>query len=307
MSNRQKYLRMLDKLQYLSDRVVNDPNMQNLLLAFILINSTMIGVGTFDFVTGSEKIEKIFESTDTLFLVIFSIEMLLHFTYLGFHLFSEAWLVFDFVVIAISWLSVPITIARAMKVLRVLRLITHMKVLKQLLTAMMKAVPKLVTIISVLMIIFYAYAVMCTELFKSMYEDGKIDQDYFTRLDKTLFTLFTIMTMDGWSNVAWQVMEVYPWAGLLFISFIIITSFITVNLLIGVVVGAVRNVQDEDGREFQSFFSFASQEDSAEAKQLRISMKASISSQQEKIDKILDILESKFVLKNDNVTKVERQ
>merc|ERR1740139_1890433 len=187
--------------------------MQNLLLALIIINSIMIGVGTFDFVENSVKIALIFESIDFLFLVVFSIELLLHFTYLGFGIFSEAWLVFDFIVIAISWLCVTMTVVRAMRVLRVLRLITHMKVMKQLLSAMMKAVPKLITIISV-------------------HKDGDLDQDYFTRLDKTLFTLFTIMTMDGWSTVAWQLMEIYPWSGLLFISFIIITSFIALNILI---------------------------------------------------------------------------
>jgi len=300
IDGRRKYLRMIDKLQYMSDRVVNDPNTQNLLLALIIINSIMIGVGTFDFVENSEQIALIFESIDFLFLVVFSIELLLHFTYLGFGIFSEAWLVFDFIVIAISWLCVTMTVVRAMRVLRVLRLITHMKVMKQLLSAMMKAVPKLITIISVLFIIFYVYAVMCTELFKSAYKNGDLDQDYFTRLDKTLFTLFTIMTMDGWSTVAWQLMEIYPWSGLLFISFIIITSFIALNILIGVVVGSVRNVQEEEAKGIQNFFSFASQQESHDIKQMRFEIKASINSQQQQIDKLLDILERKFVLKIDD-------
>jgi voltage-gated sodium channel len=69
--------------------------------------------------------------------------------------------------------------------------------------------------------------------------------DYFGRLDRTAFTLFQIMTLDGWSDICKQVMQVHPWSCLLFISFIISTSFFFTALIIAVVGEAFHAVREE--------------------------------------------------------------
>jgi hypothetical protein len=77
-----------------------------------------------------------------------------------------------------------------------------------------------------LFLVSYIFAVMFTQLFKNLYAEGLTSEDYFSRMDYTFFTLFQIMTLDSWADIAREVMAVYSWAWLPFISFVIITGFI---------------------------------------------------------------------------------
>jgi len=48
-----------------------------------------------------------------------------------------------------------------------------------------------------MLLVFYIFGVMFTQLFQSSYEDGVTDVDYFSSLDRTFFTLFQLMTLDS--------------------------------------------------------------------------------------------------------------
>ncbi|MEV4552345.1 ion transporter [Nonomuraea wenchangensis] len=61
----------------------------------------------------------------------------------------------------------------------------------------------------------------------------------FDELPRSLFTLFQIMTGDDWGNVAQDVMEHKPWAWLFFIAYILMSTFVALNLFIAVVVNAM--------------------------------------------------------------------
>jgi voltage-gated sodium channel len=63
----------------------------------------------------------------------------------------------------------------------------------------------------------------------------------FGTLGASLFTLFTIMTLEGWvDGVARPIMEKHPYAWLFFIPFIIGTTFTILNLFIGIIVNAMQ-------------------------------------------------------------------
>lgn len=87
-----------------------------------------------------------------------------------------------------------------------------------------------------LLLIFYIFAVMFTQLFK---EIETTDYPYFSQMGATLFTLFQMMTLDNWASIARQVMAVYPWAWAVFVPFVIISGFIIVNLIIAVICDAI--------------------------------------------------------------------
>jgi voltage-gated sodium channel len=64
----------------------------------------------------------------------------------------------------------------------------------------------------------------------------------FGTLPASLFTLFTIMTLEGWvDGVVKPIMEKYPYAWLFFIPFIIGTTFTILNLFIGIIVNAMQS------------------------------------------------------------------
>jgi hypothetical protein len=105
-----------------------------------------------------------------------------------------------------------------------------------------------------LFLVSYIFAVMFTQLFKDMYEKGQTEQDYFSRMDGTFFTLFQIMTLDSWSDIAREVMAVHRWAWLPFIAFVIITGFIVVNLIIAVICDAISALNDDEKAKLEGQF-----------------------------------------------------
>jgi voltage-gated sodium channel len=68
----------------------------------------------------------------------------------------------------------------------------------------------------------------------------------FGSLASSLFTLFTVMTLEGWvDGVVKPIMEKHPYAWAFFIPFIIVTTFMVLNLFIGVVVNAMQSAASQ--------------------------------------------------------------
>jgi voltage-gated sodium channel len=70
--------------------------------------------------------------------------------------------------------------------------------------------------------------------------------EYFGRMDRTLFTLFQIMTLDNWAEITRDLMVEYPWAWLPIIVYVIITAFVVVNLVIAVICDAVAALHEDE-------------------------------------------------------------
>lgn len=119
-------------LREISGFVVNHPHTQLFVVLLIACNALMMGLATFDFVKESESIQNAFATTDTVFLVLFTIELVLQFVYHGWRLLKDAWLVFDLVIVVTSWVLDEWQIIRALRIFRALRLITRIKVMQNL-------------------------------------------------------------------------------------------------------------------------------------------------------------------------------
>ena len=240
-----KTLRGIKKFRLVMGRIVNDDRVQLLIVLMISVNAIMMGLATFDFVAKNPQVDAAFEKTDTAFLIIFTVELCMQFIYHGFRLFLDGWLVFDFIIILLSWAFASAQIIRAFRIFRALRLITRVEVMRNLVTALFSVMPRMAAIGLLLFLIFYIFAVMFTSLFKTLYRQDLTEWDYFGRLDATFFTLFQIMTLDEWSSVAREVMLTYAWAWAPFVAFVIISGFVVVNLIIAVICDAIAALHDE--------------------------------------------------------------
>jgi len=229
-------------------RIVNDTRFQVVMIALIVINSILMGIATFDFVTEDPKVNKMFDTLDLLFLIAFTIELSIYFACYGVGLFADAWMTFDFTVILFSWVffGSPFQVIRAFRIVRAFRLITRIKELKQLVEALLSVIPRMFAIGTLLLLVLYVYAVMFTQLFKELYEEGFTSADYFSRMDKTMFTLFRIMTLDSWADITLEVMQKYKWAWIPFMTFVGMSSFIVINLIIAVICDAVSSIQTNE-------------------------------------------------------------
>jgi hypothetical protein len=266
---------IINQFRFNCGMLVNNGRVQFFIIVLICINAIMMGIGTYSFVKDNEHLDNIFEMVDLVFLIIFSVELGLQTLYHGWRLILDGWLVFDMIIIITSWTFSSVQIIRAFRIFRALRLVTRIKVMKNLiigtlhyvrcfgiskilkengiltytfllLPALFGVVPRMAAIGLMLALIFYIFAVMFTQLFKDLYENGDTDYNYFSGIDWTLFTLFQMMTLDNWATIARQVMAVHSWAWFPFITFVIISGFIVVNLIIAVICDAISNLHSDD-------------------------------------------------------------
>jgi Ion transport protein len=172
-------------------RIVEDHRVQTGIIALVLINSVLAGLGTFDFVTDDRNVEQAFKLADQVFLVVFTVEIGLQAVYRCFSLFLDPFLVFDVVIILVSWSVEGLTVARAFRVFRALRLLTRLESLRQIMIALGDVMPRLYTIAMLLVLVFYIYSILFVELFR----DITLDEDYFTSLPASFFTCIQLMTL----------------------------------------------------------------------------------------------------------------
>jgi Ion transport protein len=215
-------------------RIVNHENVQITIIMLILINAIMMGMSTMDWVTDNKKTERIFNGIDQGFLVIFTMEVSMQFYYLGFALFQDGWLIFDLSIVVLSWSFESLQVVRAFRIFRAFRLITRVKPLRDLVLAIGAVLPRMYAIAALLLIIFYVFAVLFTELFSEL----PLSENYFGTLDASLFTCMEMMTLE-WADIAREVIEYKSWAWAPFLFFIAISGFIVYNLIVAVVVEAV--------------------------------------------------------------------
>jgi hypothetical protein len=131
-----RVVRSVQTFRYHCGRIVNHKRVQLFIVLLIAINALMMGIGTFDFVTENPPVESAFEVVDRIFLIIFTIELGMQFVYLGWRILLDGWLVFDLIIILTSWSFASVQIIRAFRIFRALRLITRIKVMKNLVLGM---------------------------------------------------------------------------------------------------------------------------------------------------------------------------
>mmetsp|Transcript_30080 Transcript_30080/g.49718 ORF Transcript_30080/g.49718 Transcript_30080/m.49718 type:complete len:405 (+) Transcript_30080:129-1343(+) len=239
-----------NRFRLMCGKIVNNEIVQIGMIVLIIINAAVMGIATFDFVTDDPATEELFTNIDRGFLIIYTVELVMQFIYFGWHLIQDPWLVFDLVVVVASWgfdasgdSGNQFQIIRAFRIFRAFRLITRIKVLRDLVAAIGEVIPRMTAIGMLLILIFYIFAVLFTELFK----DLELSAQYFTTLDRSLFTCYEMMTLE-WAGIAREVMNEKSWAWAPFIAFIMITGFMVFNLIIAVICDAV-SIIDQVARE----------------------------------------------------------
>ena len=128
--------------------------------------------------------------------------------------FRDGWNIFDFIVIGISLAPATeaFTVLRALRVLRLLRLVTIVPSLRRVVGGLISALPGMGSIVLLIGLIYYVCAVMAVNLF------GEDFPAAVRHAAASLFTLFTIMTLEGWvDGVVKPIMEKFPYAWLFFI------------------------------------------------------------------------------------------
>ena len=205
-------------------RVLEDRRFEHFIMAAIVLNAITLGFETSS--TVMARAGATLHAIDNVLLTIFILELAAKMIVHGRQFWRDPWSVFDLSVISITMLPATgnLSILRALRIMRALRLISAIPSLRRVVASLLSAIPSMGSIILLLLLINYVFSVMSTKLFGAEFEK------YFGTLGDSFFTFFQIMTLEGWANeVVRPVMEKHPWAWLLFVPYIILTSFMVLT------------------------------------------------------------------------------
>jgi voltage-gated sodium channel len=215
------------------------------IVVLILVNAIFMSLETVPSVR--DRVGGLLEFVNNAFVLIFVVELALKAFALGHGFWRDRWNWFDLTVVVISLLpaSEAFTALRALRALRLLRIVAILPSLRRVVEGFLKAIPSLGSVMGLLVLLLFVFALMGTRMF------GADHPELFGSLGKSAFSLFTVMTLEGWPDVARDVMKTHPTAWLFFISFIMLSSWAVLNLVIGVIVDSMQSHTREHEEELE--------------------------------------------------------
>jgi voltage-gated sodium channel len=239
----------VNAVQRFARRVVEAPWFEPFMIGLIVVNAVLIGLETSrDFV---ERYDGWLSTGNDVILAVFVVEALLKIIAVAprFRLyFGNGWNLFDFSIIVLS--LIPATgefalVARLIRILRVLRLVSAVPQLRLIVATLVRSIPSMGHVILLMSVIFYIYAVTGYHLFREQ------DAAHWGTLGAALLTLFQMVTLEGWVEVMEAALEAHWWAWVYFVSFVMIGTFVVLNLFIAVVINNLEQSKVEQLEELE--------------------------------------------------------
>lgn len=224
--------------------VIEHAYVQKTIITLILINAVILGLETSP--TVMDRVGAVLLLIDNLILAVFVIEISIRIYVFRVSFWRDPWSLFDFTVVAIALIpaSGPFAVLRALRVLRVLRLLTMVPSMRRVVGALLAAIPGLGSIGLMLLVFYYVFAVIATNLF------GAAFPEWFSTIGHSFYTLFQIMTLESWSmGIVRPLMQSFPYAWAFFVPFILIATFTMLNLFIAIIVSAMQSYSEAEHKD----------------------------------------------------------
>ncbi len=237
-------------------KFVENQAFQNFILGVIVFNCVLMGLQTSAVLTA--KCGDLLNLLDNICLGIFIVELGFKIIAYNKNFLKDGWNIFDTIIVLMSLFSSMAFLSslrifrifrvfrslKALKSFRGFRMISSLKKLQVIIMAIVKSLPSIAWTGGLLLLVYYIFALMGVSFF------GAAFPEWFGDLGKTMYTLFQVMTLESWSmGIARPVMEAYPAAWLYFVPFVLISSFIVMNVVVGIVVNAISDVTANDKQE----------------------------------------------------------
>ena len=243
MSEMQAEMTMRDRAREFIER----KSVTNAILGVIIFNAITLGLSTSQ--TMQESVGGLLTIIDRVVLTIFVIELLIKLYAYGLRFFSNAWNIFDLVVVCLGLLPDRggLSALRGLRVIRAMRLLSVIPQMRAVVQALLDALPGMGAVIIMISIVFYVFGVMATLMY------GPYFDVWFGTLGRSLYSLFQIMTLESWSmGIVRPVMDEFPMAWAFFVPFIVVTAFSVLNLFIGLLVNTMQSAVEADAEaEFE--------------------------------------------------------
>jgi voltage-gated sodium channel len=227
-------------------RIADSQRFQAFIFGVIVLNAITLGLETYEF---SNRVESALTVLDGTFLGIFVVELAIRIAAYGRRpqdFFKQGWNVFDFVVIGLAFvpgLRQNVTLLRLARLLRVVRLVSVMPDLRILVRAMARSIPPITSLVMLTVLLMYIYGMVGWILF---HEE---DPEQWGNIGQSLLTLFQILTLENWPQYLERGQEIHSASWIFFVSYVLIASFLVINVLIAIIINSMEEVHDAEREE----------------------------------------------------------
>jgi voltage-gated sodium channel len=227
-------------------RLVESPWFTTAIIAVIVANAVVLGLQTYDGIVRDHG--DTLELLNDVFLAVFVVELTLRVAAYGRRpqdFFRSGWNIFDFVVVAAAFVpglrsnSTLLRIARLARVIRVVRLLPDLRVL---LTAVVRSLPPLGSMVVLVTVILFVYGMIGWLIF------GDERPGEWGNIGDAMLTLFVLLTLESFPQQLDRGMEIHPWSWVYFVSFALVAAFIVLNVLIGIVLNSMEEARELERR-----------------------------------------------------------
>ena len=225
-------------------RIADSPRFEAVTLAVIGLNALVLGLETYEGV--EDQAGDLLGTLNAVFLGYFVVELTIKLIAHGVRFFRSPWNVFDFVVVGAAFLPgvrENATLLRIVRLLRVFRLITVMPELRVLIRGLLRSIAPLASVALLTLLLFYVYGMVGWLLFEEH------DPENWNSLGKAMLTLFSVLTLEEWTEIQRTALEYTSWAWVYFVSFVLISSFLLLNMVIAVVINSVEEARSSIAAE----------------------------------------------------------
>ena len=237
-----KYQTLIERL----DAIRSCKAFETLVIVVIVVSALAIGAHTHNLPEWSLTLLEVLDISITLFFLFeIIIRMMVEPQFKNF--FKNGWNVFDTIIVTVSLIPIDdsetVLLARLLRIFRVLRLISFVPELRMLVGALLKAIPRMGYVVLLMFVIFYMYGAVGSMFF------NHINPGLWDNISVAMITMFRVVTFDNWSEVMYEVMDVYPFAWIYFLSFIFLNAFVFLNMMIGVVIDVFSQEHEKHSKE----------------------------------------------------------
>ena len=214
----------------------------------LLIVLNALAFGLLTDISIADRIGPELESFCDLSILIFIVELMIRLSLEKGRFFTgrnRYWNWFDTIIVVLSSAAQLGTfssfrvfrIFRVFRQLNILRVVRSADKLKLIVEAIFNAIPGMLWTTILFVIIMYTYALLGSTFF------GNAFPVWFGNVWRSMYSLFQIMTLESWSmGIARPVMDIYPAAWVYFVTYVLIASYVILNIVVALVVSSLQEV-----------------------------------------------------------------
>ena len=243
-------------------RIADSKQFQLFILAVIVANAIALGLETYDAI--DREVGDMLNLLNDVFLGIFVVEIAIRIAAHGRRpqdYFKNGWNVFDFLIIGgafVPGVRQNATALRVLRLLRIVRVVSLFPDLRFLIRGMAASLPPIGSMAMLTSLLIYIYGMLGWILF------ADTNPAHWGDIGQAMLSLFIVLTLESWPEIMGEVIGDHPWAWLYFVSYVLIASFLLINMVIAILINSLEEVRAMEAIEKRLGDRRAEREDAQE-------------------------------------------